>query len=71
MSAPKKIIIQHGLIIGETNSLLVLQHTDMNYYSEEHIREVADSLGMSGDAFIAQLNGVSYAEWLKGGNNDR
>lgn len=37
------------------------------YYSAEHIREVADSLGMSGDAFIAQLNGISYAKWMKGG----
>lgn len=40
---------------------------DAVYFSEEHIREVADSLGMSGDAFIAQLNGISYAEWMKGG----
>lgn len=40
---------------------------DAVFFSEEHIREVADSLGMSGDAFIAQLNGISYAEWMKGG----
>ena len=39
------------------------------YYSEEHIREVANSLGMDGNAFIAQLNGISYAEWMKGGGN--
>lgn len=25
------------------------------------------SLGIDGDAFIAQLNGISYAEFLKGG----
>lgn len=40
------------------------------YFSEERIRKVAESLGMNGDAFIAQLNGVSYAEWMKGGMSD-
>ena len=44
-----------------------INDNDVAYFSEEHIREVADSLGMSGDAFIAQLNGISYAEWMKGG----
>lgn len=68
MNIPKTITIHNGVIIGEIGVISAIQNIkDMTYFSEEHIREVADSLGMSGDAFIAQLNGISYAEWMKGG----
>lgn len=68
MSIPKTIKIHNGVIIGEIGVISAIQNIkDMTYFSEEHILEVADSLGMDGDAFIAQLNGISYAEWMKGG----
>ena len=62
MNKPKVIYI--GKTIWSEEKINEDSHA---YYSEEQIREVANSLGMDGDAFIARLNGLPYAEFLKGG----
>lgn len=69
MNTPKVIYLGENPITNEPESAWFHPrcYNGIAYYSEEHIREVAESLGMSGDAFIAQLNGISYAEWMKGG----
>ena len=65
MNTPKKIYI--GTTIWSEEKI---SDDSPAYFSEEHIREITNSLGMNGDAFVAQLNGISYAEWMKGGCND-
>lgn len=62
MNKPKIIYIGKTIWSDEPISI-----DSIAYYSEEHIKKTADSLGINGDAFIAQLNGITYAEFLKGG----
>ena len=42
-----------------------INKSDVAYFSEEHIRAVANELYNNGDAFIAKLNGKSFSEYLK------
>lgn len=62
MNKPKVIYIGKTIWSEEPISI-----NPIAYYSEEHIKKTVNSLGMNGDAFIAQLNGISYAEWMGGG----
>lgn len=68
MTPPKKIYLQENSV---TNKLDEEWHdvrfgeSDTAYYSEEHIRAVANELYNNGDAFIAKLNGKSFSEYLK------
>lgn len=71
MTPPKKIEIRKGIIVGGQNVIAELHNTeDMTYFSEEHIRAVANELYNNGDAFIAKLNGKSFSEYLKGASDD-
>ena len=47
-----------------------IHDNDVAYFSEEHIRAVANELYNNGDAFIAKLNGKSFSEYLKGASDD-
>ena len=61
MNKPKIIYIGKTIWSEEPISIDAI-----TYYSEEYIKETANSLGMDGDAFVARLNGIPYAEFLKG-----
>lgn len=47
-----------------------INDNDVAYFSEEHIRAIANELYNNGDAFIAKLNGKYFSEYLKGASND-
>lgn len=71
MTPPKKIEIRKGIIVGGQDVIAAIYDTeDMTYFSEEHIRAVANELYNNGDAFIAKLNGKSFSEYLKGASDD-
>ena len=73
MTPPKKIYLYPD--VGD-KSLVKTWTTDqilksgLPYYSEEHIRAVANELYNNGDAFIAKLNGKSFSEYLKEASDD-
>lgn len=68
MTPPKKIYLYPD--VGDKNLVKTwtkekLLTSALPYYSEEHIRAVANELYNNGDAFIAKLNGKSFSEYLK------
>lgn len=73
MTPPKKIYLYPD--VGNRNLVKTWFEQQMTkdclpYYSEEHIRAIANELYNNGDAFIAKLNGKSFSEYLKGASDD-
>lgn len=71
MTPPKVIYIPLcGEFIDKTWNKDRVFYSDVAYFSEEHIRAIANELYNNGDAFIAKLNGKSFSEYLKGASDD-
>lgn len=72
MTPPKKIYLSQNQLTGVPDDWQKTrcESSDVAYFSEEHIRAIANELYNNGDAFIAKLNGKSFSEYLKGASDD-